>query len=187
MQTRKDKTSVLRRYKIAFPAASIVIGILLVILFFTAKLSGILFLAGLLMVVFGGIFLKKWWGGAGEDEQRVIITDKSKVPKNAVCLNIYPDRIIFEETPEPKGQPWKCENDGKYYCIHIWDKDSDKLMEFQLPDQAYLDPQLLATRVLELPAHRRIFRRKQTLLQQLSPMMAALGVVIMWIIIITTT
>jgi hypothetical protein len=56
-----------------------------------------------------------------------------------------------------------------------------------LPDQQYFDPQLLASRVLELPAHRRIFRRKQTLLQQLSPMMAALGVVIMWIIIITTT
>lgn len=187
METRKDKKSSIRKYRIIFPAGAIVLGILLVVLFFVADLSGIMFLAGLLMAIFGAIFLKRWWGNIGEDEQRVIITDKKEIPKNAVSLNIYPNRIVFEETPEPKGQPWKCENDGKYYCVHIWDEKTNGLIEFQLPDQAYMDPQLLATRVLELPAHRRIFRRKQTLLQQLSPMMAALGVVIMWIIIITTT
>jgi len=187
MQTNNDKKSSLKKYKIVLPISGIVIGILLVILFFAAKLTGVLFLSGLLMVVFGTIFLKKWWGSIGDDELRVIITDKGKVPDNAICLNIYPDKVVFGETPEPKGQPWKCENDGKYYCIHIEDQETKKLIEFKLPDQAYLDPQLLASRVLELPAHRRIFRRKQTLLQQLSPMMAALGVVIMWIIIITTT
>jgi len=187
MQTNTDKKSSLKKYKIVLPISGIVIGILLVILFFATKLTGILFLVGLLMVVFGAIFLKKWWGSIGDDESRVIITDKGKVPDRAICLNIYPDKVLFEETPDPKGQPWKCENDGKYYCIHIEDQETKGLIEFKLPDQAYLDPQLLATRVLELPAHRRIFRRKQTLLQQLSPMMAALGVVIMWIIIITTT
>jgi len=181
----KNKTN-LRKYRIILPVSAIILGVLLIVLFFTAKLSGILFVVAILLITVGGILLKRWWGTVGEDEDRVIITDK-KVTKSANSLNIYPDKILFEMVDKPQGQPWKCENDGKSYFIHIWNEEQEELIEFKLPDQAYLDPQLLATRVLELPAHRRIFRRKQTLLQQLSPMMAALGVVIMWIIIITTT
>jgi len=182
----KEKTN-LRKYKIVLPIAGIVIGILLGVLFFAADLSGIVFVIAILMIVVSSILLKKWWGSIGDDESRVIVTDE-KVPSGRVnSMNIYPDKIVFDEVAEPKGQPWKCENDGKSYFIHILDEEAELLKEFQLPDQAYMDPQLLASRVLELPAHRRIFRRKQTLLQQLSPMMAALGVIIMWIIIITTT
>lgn len=181
-----NKQPNIRKYKIVFPIAGIVIGILLIILFFSAGLSGIMFVIALVMLVLSAIFLKKWWGSIGEDESRVIVTDKTTY-KSAECMNIYPDKVIFENMTKPEGQPWKCENNGKSYFIHIWNEENKRLTEFNLPDQAYMDPQLLATRVLELPAHRRIFRRKQTLLQQLSPMMAALGVIIMWIVIITTT
>ena len=181
----KEKKN-LKKYKIFLPITGIVTGILLTVLFFAADLSGIVFVIAAVMIVISSILLKKWWGSIGEDESRVIVTDKN-VPSGRVnSMNIYPDKIRFEEVEEPKGQPWKCENDSKSYHIHIFDEETELLKEFQLPDQAYMDPQLLASRVLELPAHRRIFRRKQTLLQQLSPMMAAFGVIIMWIIIITT-
>jgi len=185
MQDRKEKIDI-RRYKIFLPIAMIIISILLCVLFFAVDLSAYIFVIALVMFFFGCVMLKKWWGRIGETDRRVIIIDKPVSKEIVNSMNIYHDKIIFENIKKPEGQPWKCKNDGKSYHVHIWDSELQALKEFSLPDQTYFDPQILATRVLELPAHRRIFRRKQTLLQQLSPMVAFGGVVIVWIMMITT-
>jgi len=187
MQDKKNYRVIISRYKMFYPIAGIILGILLFILFFAAHLSGLIFVAAVILLFISIILLKRWWGSYGEHEEKLIITERSVPAGQVNSLDIYPDKIVFEDVTEPEGQPWKCENDGKSYHVHIWDEENKKLKEFQLPDQVYMDPRIFAERVLELPAHRRIFRRKQTLLQQLSPMMGALGVIILWIIIITTT
>lgn len=177
--------------KIAWPSSLIIIGLAMIIIFFTApgNPSGIIFVAAIILMAVGSIFLKRNWSRVGYDESKVINV-RQKIdnsPKN--CMNIYPDKIVFENMPDKslEGQPWKCENDGRSYYVHIWNEEDKRLREFKLPDQAYMDPQVFAERPLELPAHRRIFRQKQTLLQQLSPIMVLGAIVIVWILIITTT
>lgn len=101
-------------------------------------------------------------------------------------LNIYPPEkggVLFEDTAKPEGQPWICDNDGKPYFIHCW---NSKLSEFMLPDQVYCDPKYFGQRVLSLPAHRRLFVRKESLLKKASPFILLLVILAGWILILTT-
>lgn len=186
----KQKTD-LSWLKLALPAAAVVLGILILILFFAIKGHGLFFVAGVVMVVLGCIFTFRAWNRRGEGEARVIITGET-APKTIVnSLNLHPDKVFFTDMAKPAGQPWKCRNDGKSYYVNKWEWNNDgkttgEYKPFNLPDQQYMDPVVFAQRVLELPAHRRIFTRKQTILQQLSPMMAAGGAIIVWILILTT-
>lgn len=173
--------------RIVWPAVMVVIGLIMVVMFFVMKGHGYQFVASLGFMIIGGFILKHNWTKRGEGAGRVIVVESNadKGPQN--CLNIYPDKIVFDTILKPEGQPWKCENDGKSYYVNIWSEEHGHLVEFKLPDQSYMDPQVFAQRVLELPAHRRIFRRKQTLLQQLSPLMAFGGAGAVWLLILTTT
>lgn len=151
----------------------------------------------------GGIYFlwrgQGFWSSKEGGESIVLPSGTAPVPKGRVnSLSIYPDAVKFENFAIPQGQPWKCRNDGKLYFVHIEssafttnkpDPDRAKwtLKPFILPDQKYYDPEVFATRVLELPAHQRIFTRRQKLLEQLAPGMAALGMVIMAFIILVTT
>ena len=119
---------------------------------------------------------------AGGVSQPSVVVSEGQI--NSLCL--YPNRILFESIVNPQGQPWKCLNDNKAYFVHIWDKEKEILSPFILPDQRYYDPGVFATRVLELPAHRRIFRRKQTLLQQLTPALVIAAIVVFGVIMVMT-
>ena len=119
----------------------------------------------------------------------IIMKDGRRIeaPKAQVnSLNIYPDRIVFENTPEPKGQPWRWRQDGRSYYIHKADANG-VLQAFDLPDQAFYEPRLFAERVLTLPAHQRIFRRKEKLLEQLRPLIAGGMIVVVGILMVMTT
>lgn len=127
-----------------------------------------------------------------KDMTQEVIAHGGNIPKKQVnCMNLYPRNgtekrgVLFEDNTNPQGQPWICDNDNKPYFVNIW-KDN-KLVEFDLPDEQYYDPKVYAERVLSLPAHRQLFKRKQNLLQKLSPFILLLVIFAEWLIIITTT
>lgn len=133
----------------------------------------------------GGFFLFKYYWGKTDEIITEHIGQVSKVQVNSMCL--YSDKIVFENIKEPDGYPWECLNDKKKYFVLIKDKETDKLIPFVLPDQQYYDPGVFAERVLELPAHQKIFTRKPTLFQKLKTGLLVLAIAIVWILIITTT
>jgi hypothetical protein len=111
----------------------------------------------------------------------------------ANSLNIYPNQIVFEELPLEAlhhGQLRKCRNDNKYYYVHIWGTafggKEEKLNEFLLPDTQYRDPREFANNI-NIPAHRRLAMRKESLLQKLSPVLIIAGMGIVALLIITTS
>lgn len=129
-----------------------------------------------------------------EEVSSPIVTGTPIPTKQVNSMNIYPadlkgDRfgVMFEDTAKPEGQPRVCINDGKPYFVHIWNNETRTLMPFALPDQQYYDPRVFAERVLELPAHRKIFQRKQSFLHKISPFILILVIFALWIVIITTT
>lgn len=106
-------------------------------------------------------------------------------------LNLYPNLVEFDEVYQPRGMPWQCMDDHKYYYVNIWDNPKNgkdnKCQPFVLPDQQYMEPEYLAERVLELPAHQRLFRRKSNLMNALKIGILLIAMVIIWILIMTTT
>ena len=123
-------------------------------------------------------------GGAKKPGQK-----QKPIPAN--CLNIYPDKIAFEELPEDElvGHPRKCHNDGKYYFVNIWDtawenpKPAGKLVQFLLPDTQYRDPRVFALN-LRIPAHRKLAQRKASLMEKLSPIIIVVAMVVIGIVMI---
>jgi len=136
----------------------------------------------------GAFIIKRYFSRMGEVSETIVLPGGRPKPVkeqfNSLC--IYPDKIEFTNMTNPLGQPWKCLNDNKLYFVQIWDAVKNELIEFVLPDQQYMDPEYFAKRVLELPAHRRIFRRKQSLLEQLSPAMVIVGIIVFGIVMLTT-
>ena len=96
---------------------------------------------------------------------------------------------MFENVYEPQGFPMTCLNDKKKYYVNIQDPTgkSKGLVPFVLPDQQYYDPGVFAERVLELPAHQKIFTRKPNLFQKIKTGLLVLAIGIVWLLILTTT
>lgn len=136
------------------------------------------------LMVAGAVVFKYYWGKTGD-----LVTEQIGKPAqeqvNSLCL--YPDKIVFENVYEPKGFPWQCTNDSKKYYVNIWREEDNALIPFVLPDQQYYDPTVFAERVLALPAHRKIFERKENLFQKLKTGLLVLTIgIILFLIIVTT-
>ena len=134
------------------------------------------------MVIGGIILFKYYWEKTGD-----VITEHigEQVTTQVNSLSLYPDKIIFENVNEPKGYPWECLNDKKKYYVNFW--NGSALVPFVLPDQQYYEPGVFAERVLELPAHRKIFLRKPDLFQKIKTGLLVVAIVIVWLLIVTTT
>lgn len=139
---------------------------------------------GVFMVGGGVILFYIYWKKA-DDAVTEFVGKPSKEQFNS--LSIYPDKMIFENVHQPGGQVWKCKNDGKRYFVNIWDEERRRLVPFELPDQQYYDPRVFAERVLGLPAHRKIFTRRQDLFHKLRPIFLIVAIILVWILIVTTT
>jgi len=133
----------------------------------------------------GGVLIFKYYWSRSSDVVTEHIGEVSKTQVNSLC--IYEDRIVFEDVVTPAGYPWTCLNDNKKYYVNIWDKVVKRLVPFVLPDQQYYDPGVFAERVLALPAHRKIFRRKEKLFQKVKTALLVLSILIVWLLIISTT
>ena len=177
------KTYPRRTMMLAICAIAIVFGAGMAIMYvFTTNMVqgfiGIPFLFG------GGMGFYYYWSKSKD----IQVKYQGDVPKEQVnSLVIYPDAIKFENVANPKGFIWHWIDDGKPYYIY-WDNPATKKLDpFNLPDQQYYDPQVFAQKVLSLPCHRKIFQRRQDLIQKLKPFIAAVIGLALWILIITTT
>jgi hypothetical protein len=150
--------------------------------FYFTSMNMIAAVAAALLLPAGGIMFRSSWK-SGHETFTSYVGSPQKGQVNS--LSLYKDKIVFEDVNEPKGYPWRCGNDGKQYYVNVEKEGS--LAPFTLPDQQYYDPRVFAERVLELPAHRRIFQRRQNIFQKLSPMLLILGIGLVLILIITTT
>lgn len=137
------------------------------------------------MLAFGGFLLGYHAWNRDED----IYTEKHEgyTAEQVNSLNIYRDRIRFETVENPEGYPLQCINDHKPYYVHIWDEVQNKPIAFILPDQQYYDPGVFAERVIELPAHRRVCKRREKMGQHIRTALLVLTIVVLWFLIMTTT
>jgi len=169
------------------PLISGSIAIIGLVMFITYCLTGIMAIGApsIFMIIGGGILFKYYWGKAG----KAVVEHIGEIKKeqvNSMCL--YPNKILFENTTgKEAGFPWQCLNDKKNYFVLMWDETINRLIPFILPDKQYYDRSVFAERVLELPAHQRIFTRKPKLLQRLKTALLVLAIGIVWLLILTTT
>lgn len=123
----------------------------------------------------GGLLAgKQAWGMVFHEKDAVIVgvdVNQGKTTGPVNCLNIYArtdpatkknyaEKIVFENTPEPIGQPQQCLNDNKWYHVNIFDLGTMKLVPFGLPDALYTPPSLLA-RYIQIPAQRKYLRHRE--------------------------
>jgi hypothetical protein len=162
-------------------------GFIGVILLFAYVLAGNNLVFGFISVPFlfaGGLGFYYYWNQSKDLQVRYI----GDVPKEQVnSLVIYPDKLLFENVNNPGGFIWHWVDDGKPYYLNWWDPVKKRIEPFILPDQQYYDPQVFGERVLELPCHRKIFARKQDILNKLKPLFAGLVGIGIWILILTTS
>ena len=137
---------------------------------------------GIFLIFPGAILFYTYW--KKEDD---IITEKSKAKQKCNSLSIYEDNIKFENMAVPTEYYMKCRNTGEKVNVNIWPIDQQNCRRFILPDTQYMDPSVFGQRVLQLPAHRKIFTKRQDILQKLKPLFVILGIIVVWILIITTT
>lgn len=135
--------------------------------------------------LFAGGFGFYYYWNQSKDIQVTYVGDVPKEQVNSLC--IYPGKIVFENIKEPEGFVWHWIDDGKSYYVYEWKEATKRLEPFKLPDQQYYDPEVYAQRVLTLPCHRKIFARKQDIVQKLKPVFAGLVGIGLWILILTTT
>lgn len=139
----------------------------------------------------GGFFLfRHYWNQESDIVVEHMIEAKVD-PKLVNVLGIYRDKVVFESVGKEDllGFPWTCKNDKRKYYVHIHDMPSNgnSPHAFILPDQQYYDPVVFAERPLALPAHQKIFRRKEKLGHYIKTALLVVAIIIVWIVILTTT
>lgn len=157
----------------------------------TSDRSNSFLAVGTIVVWAGGIFLAlKGWS---YETDKVIITGSKRPVGEVNSLNIYarkdnagkvtPDRVVFENVKHPLGQPSRCISDGRSYFVHILDLATGKLVPFLLPDSQFFDPTEFGN-VLEMPAHRRLFQRKVSLMQKVAPYVMLIALIVSLFILV---
>jgi len=106
-----------------------------------------------------------------------ILGSINKIGPEPNTLSIYKNDVKFEYVENPKGYPWQCLNDGKYYYVQE-ETNAGDIRALILPDIIYRDPKEYAN-YLNLPAHGRLLKRRATLVQKLAPfaIVAGMGIV----------
>ena len=139
-------------------AASIIAGFLAFVLYLGNESLTFIGFAGLVGMGGGGYLVYR---GFSQGAAEVINTERHIATKQVNSLDIYEHECLFEQVENPLGQPKRCKNDGKYYYVHIEEPKNDHALKpFELPDFQYYDPENFGQRVLTLPAHRQLFKRK---------------------------
>lgn len=177
------KTYSLRLLMLFVSGIMAVVGLaMFIVYFFTTDIS---IGAPSVFLMAGGFFIFRYYWSKSTDVVTEHIGVVNKAQVNSLCL--YRDRIVFEDVAKPEGYPWECIDDHKKYYVNIWDEAKKRLVPFALPDQQFYDPGVFAERVLALPAHRKIFKRKEKLFQKLKTALLVVAILIVWLLIITTS
>lgn len=107
------------------------------------------------LLLMGGAF--GVWQGLKKKDEGIVLVGAVRTEK-ANSLNIYADRVAFEDESNPVGMPWTNFHDNALYYVHF--KDGDKLEPFKLPDddenERYYDPKEYAN-VITMPLNKKYF------------------------------
>ena len=109
---------------------------------------------------------------------------KKVVYATANSINIYKDRISFEQVEKPLGIPQKLRNDGKFYYVHMeatelaspkartqgpfTEHNGHTLKAVSVPNTHFFSPREFAEAVT-LDCYHAMIKRSVSLLQQLAP------------------
>lgn len=107
-----------------------------------------------------------------------------------VLGNKFPWKMYFTHHKKPFGKMRKCENDGKFYYVHLLDFDNPnknkRLTDMMIPDTVYLDPRKYVIPIT-MPADKEYWKPVPNMWQRVAPFVIVLIIIIEWIIKITTT
>lgn len=161
---------------------------------YMGNLNMVVGMFSILLGIGGAVLVYIYWNK--KDDVLVRESVGKQITKQVNCMDIYQDRVVFEDyTPDdgeaPDGFPMTCRNDRKKYWVNLsldkWNIKQTGLKIFSLPDFQYYDPALFATRVIELPAHRRVMKRRGKMPEVVKTILLVVGIVAVWILILTTT
>lgn len=188
MQIKKNEKRKLPTKKQVLYLACGIVALLLgfwMAILYSADRTNMIVAMGTIILIPGGGFLLYMGIRRAEREAVIVGSKKPLGPVNS--LNIYarkdendklvPDKIVFENVKRPLGQPQQCTNNGNWYFVHIFDLVTGKLKPFVLPDSQFFDPSEFGN-VLEMPAHRRLFEKKISLLQKVAPWVMVVALLI---------
>lgn len=138
----------------------------------------VLMLAGL----GGGGFLL--YRGIRAGKNVAVVTEKGvQAIADVNAIVIRKRTLTLDHLEDPKGFPVRVKNNGKLWHLY-WERPDDTLEPYELPDGCqYFDPQEYAS-ALSMPAHRKLFSHRQSLLEQLTPGFLAIGMIIAGIVLI---
>lgn len=107
------------------------------------------------------------------------------IARNNEDGQLMPYRMLFAYCTKPKGHRHKCENNGKYYYIHLVNQGKKEVRELILPDTVYLDPRKYVI-PLTMPADEAYWKPSLTMWTRIAPAALIVTIIIEWIIFITT-
>lgn len=153
------------------------VGFVLAMLWSEQRDNMFLTMAIILLFPSGAFLVYRGWNKTTDIETVIVGQKKVTTPVNSLNIyakkdretgKIYPEKVVFEMLPNPMGQPQQCTNNGKWYHVHIWDLATNKLSPFVLPDSQFFDPREFAN-VIKMPAHKKLFSRKMSMIQKIGP------------------
>lgn len=162
-----------------------------VIYFFTQNM--IIGAPAVLLFIPGIILFKYYWE---KPDDVYVQTIGETIDGTPNCLCMYNDGVRLEERrleDKIKGYPWEILNIHKFVSVLITPGDyrqgtpNERFKPFTLPDQQFCDPEVFGQRVLALPAHRRMFKRKEKIGQTIKTILLVVTIIILWVVILTTT
>jgi hypothetical protein len=178
---QNQTTKLVRRFtwwKIYSGGALSALGVLFVVLYSISPEN--MFFAVLLIACLGGggVLLFQGIKSGGDVEYK--LKKQATGPVNAIILK--PKTMELTWIDDPDGFPMTVKNNGKDWYLYI-EKDG-VIQPYQLPDSMeYYDPGEYAN-VTEMPAHKKLFERQMTLLEQLTPGFLAIGMIIVVVALI---
>ncbi len=120
-----------------------------------------------------------------EELRRWLEDGKVKVVRaNAYC--IYPTKHQYEYIEEQIALSVTRRNDDRKYMLLQWDVKEQKLVEFVLPDKVNYQRPELVNIPLAMPANHKVFRRRESMLKQVTPMILLGGIAVVGILMVMT-
>jgi hypothetical protein len=168
------------------------IGTIMLIAYIMNPASMVVGGAGVFILGIGALGIWYFWKGSDDFVKTSVSTKKPKTgDANAMILRegvVRFDDIYVKEGEELPGREHRCRNDNRFYHVLLDDSKKEKpnYMPFELPDQQYYSPQVFAERVIDLPAHRRLFTRREGMGQYIKTGLLLVGMAIVGIVMIAS-
>lgn len=178
---------------LALSGAMVLIGVIMFIAYMLNPEIMVIGGAGVFVLGIGAVGVWYFWKGGGDLVKTSVSSKKPKtgdanslILKGNVCKF---ENLYVKEGQELPGTERRCRNDNRFYHVLLDDskKEKPEYKAFELPDQQYYDPTVFAERVLDLPAHRKIFTRREGMGQYIKTGLLLVAMAIVGIVMIASS